>query len=81
MNKQRGDFEIVAGLVLFLIGIILWVIFSSWSCGARWKHSGVNTSWGPIQGCLVKMPSGRWVPDDRVRDIDLSTPKQPKESQ
>ena len=41
------------------------------SCEQRWRVSGLQSSYGFFQGCLVKMPSGRWIPDKNVRDIDL----------
>ena len=70
-SKQRGDAEVMASLILGAIGLVLWMVFSAWSCGSRWGKSDMRTSWGPVQGCLVQTPSGRWVPDDRVRDVDL----------
>ncbi len=70
-NKQLGYAELVIYTVLLVIVLIVSVVFSSWSCGSRWGKSGMQTSWGPIQGCLVQTPNGRWVPDDRVRDSDL----------
>ncbi|HOW46091.1 MAG TPA: hypothetical protein P5305_01385 [Rubrivivax sp.] len=41
-------------------------------CHARWGDSGMPSSWGPLKGCHVQLPSGRWVPDDRVRETDLN---------
>ena len=76
MRSQRGDAEVMATLILGAIGLVIYAVIAAWSCSSRWAQSGVSTSWGPIQGCLVRMPSGRWVPDDRVRDIDISAPQQ-----
>lgn len=64
------------GLVLLVVvfGILGALTFYAYSCESRWAASGLKTDWGPIKGCLVQMPSGRWIPDSRVRDIDLSSP-------
>lgn len=77
-RTQRGDAEIVLTLIFALVSLIVWFIASSWSCSSRWADSGLQSSWGPIKGCLVKTASGRWVPDDRVRDVDLEPRKETK---
>ncbi len=51
-----------------LIGGAMWL--DSASCESRWKGSGMQTSWGPLQGCLVKRKDGTWVPDKMMRDIN-----------
>lgn len=75
-RTQRGSFEFVVTVVITGVSLILWVVLSSWQCSSRWADSGLKSSWGPVEGCLVKTPSGRWVPDDRVRDVDLE-PRKP----
>jgi hypothetical protein len=47
-----------------------WVI-GGYACHARWERSGMPTSWGLFQGCLVRMPDGRWLPERALRDIEL----------
>lgn len=42
-------------------------------CDKRWENSGMETShtfWG---GCQVRLSSGKWVPEDRVRQSDIIT--------
>lgn len=77
-TRQRGYaepvFVFISVVCAVLIGGALWL--SSASCSAAWSKSGMATSWGPIQGCLVQTPSGRWVPAERVREIDLE-PRKP----
>lgn len=55
-----------------LIGLLIlgYMALSSVTCSARWKGSELKTDWGPIQGCRVQLPDGRWMPEDRVREID-----------
>lgn len=74
------NFPVFVVIVLLLIfgGSM---VLSKMACHARWEQSGMATSWGVIQGCLVKLPDGRWVPDDRVREFDLQrkeTPSAPR---
>jgi len=80
MNQQRGDSELIliAGLIVLLVVVVPVVVlwFQYLGCHARWDRAGMSdVSWGPIQGCLVKMPDGRWLPSDRVREMDLPKPK------
>jgi len=75
-NKQRGDAEVGAAIFMILVVVIGWLIFAPWSCHSRWGGSNMDVSWGPIQGCKVKLPDGRWLPEDRVREVELPR-KQP----
>lgn len=75
-KNQRGEAELVASIIMAAIALVIWAVLASWGCSSRWAKSDMQTSWGPVQGCLVKTPGGRWVPDDRVRDVDL----EPRES-
>ena len=77
-RTPRGDAEFVPALVIAGVSVILWVIFASLSCSSRWADSGLKSSWGPVKGCLVKTPAGRWIPDDRVREVDLVPQKETK---
>lgn len=74
-SKQRGysdrTFEGLFSLVVILIVLVIAYAVSSYSCSSRWKLSGLKTDYGVGQGCLVQMPSGRWVPEKAVRDVDL----------
>jgi hypothetical protein len=60
----------IAIIVLILCGALFWFIISAWTCYARWEKSGLRCEWGPIQGCLVELPNGKWIPDDRYREIE-----------
>lgn len=77
-NKQKGEsaFEVVATIVVFVIWGFLMLIFSNMQCKSRWEDSGMKCSWGPIQGCLVHLPDGRKIPDDRIREIDVPKTQQ-----
>ncbi len=78
MKNQHGNGEVIFSLILIVITLSASSLFNYMSCHSRWKDSGVKgVSWGPIQGCKVKLDDGRWLPDDRVREIDIS-PKEVK---
>lgn len=42
-------------------------------CDKRWENSGLNTSYSFWGGCQVRLSSGKWVPEDRVRQSDIVT--------
>jgi hypothetical protein len=70
-TRQRNWLEAVIGLLILAAIGIVWAAIDSWACHQRWLRSGLSTTWGLGQGCLVQTPNGRWIPDDRVRDVDL----------
>lgn len=70
--KQRGDAELMFSIIVTVVFLIGYLIFGSWSCSSKWEHSGMQTSWGPIKGCLVQTPNGYWIPDERIREVDLT---------
>jgi hypothetical protein len=65
MNNDLIEVKIT--VVLAIIAFVCYCVFAPIQCSARWR--GKETSWGPIQGCLVKKQSGECVPDDRLRDV------------
>lgn len=71
MRRQRGS---VGFYVLVLIALLSAAAYvSALTCERRWAGSGLAVEWGIVEGCRVLMPSGRWMPDDRVRDVDISS--------
>ena len=74
LEGSSGGSELFASLVVILVFGLGSCAYSSVSCESRWEHSNMASTWGPIKGCLVKLPDGRWLPEDRVREIDI--PKQ-----
>jgi hypothetical protein len=71
-------YETGLGVALVIVLVVAYVsvkgILGWWSCHAKWAGSGLASSWGPIQGCVVQMPSGKWMPEGNVRDMDLGRP-------
>lgn len=76
MHRQCGFGEFVASVATLVVAFIAYVILGNWSCHSQWARSGmIDISWGPVQGCLVKLPDGRWLPEDRIREIDIPRPE------
>ena len=69
--------EIAVSIVGLIVCFVAYLIFGSWQCSSQWSRSGLATSWGPIQGCVVELPDGRWIPADRVREIEIAPKAKP----
>lgn len=61
-------------VVYMAVAFAVYCVVGSWQCSARWEHSGLRSTWAPVQGCLVQVGPNRWLPDDRVREIDIPRP-------
>lgn len=55
------------GVLVFALIVALTMWGTSVSCHASWP--GRETSWGIMQGCLVKV-GNEWWPSDNVRTIN-----------
>lgn len=42
-------------------------------CDRRWENSGLEASYSFWGGCQVRLSSGKWIPEDRVRQSDIVT--------
>lgn len=68
MDSDDWAILIVTGVItLFIVGGALLV--GSLGCERRWKQSGYETSWGPLQGCLIKQ-GDQWLPEKMLRRFD-----------
>lgn len=78
MKKQRGEGggEFIF-VILFLLG--WWLVSIVWgrvACHSKWDHAGMSAiSYGPIKGCMVQLPDGRWLPEINIREIDIPKPE------
>ena len=64
----------VALVIILFLALMLAASFwsSSFKCERQWSRSGIESNWALWQGCVVKLPDGRWLPADRVREIDIA---------
>ena len=71
------DFLEAGGLVLVLVFVygavaippMAWL--SDNECKLHWHDSGLQSEWGFVSGCMVRLRDGRWVPDRVVRMTDI----------
>ncbi len=70
--SYRNDDWIMHLMLYLIIALCLFagtVIFGSIACDAKWETSGFKTSYGPIKGCLIQLPDGRWIPSENYREL------------
>lgn len=70
MRKQRGNLEIASSLIVLLIAGVITYFFLAYRCGERWLDSGMNSKFGFSTGCMIQVKDGKWIPEDRYREID-----------
>lgn len=76
-SKQRGSADLWVTLVMaVIVGLISWAA-AAISCSSKWEDSGLMSKYSIFAGCRVQMPDGRWLPAERVREIEI-TPKAEK---
>ena len=70
-------FTIIEALIVLAIFAILASvpIAGRLGCEAKWENSGMAYKWGFFSGCLVEVEKGRWLPEERVREIELPRKK------
>ena len=76
------DEDLKFGLIglLLVIGIAIVAMIGFWvvpvclvdyyTCHSKAEKQGLECEWGPLQGCMVKMPSGNWMDYDRLRYME-----------
>ena len=76
-SRSTRGFTLIEVMITVAILLIVAVSFFApyYQCGAKWGRSGMASEWGFIQGCMVEVEPGRWIPDERVREIDIPRKK------
>ena len=54
-------------LAAALLGAILLV--SSEQCESQWGKSGMVYEYGLIQGCMIRLKDGTWIPEKSYREV------------
>jgi hypothetical protein len=72
VKKQRGEglAEAFIGLVLLAVSGLVWLAIDTASCYSQARKMGFNSSWGPLQGCMVEFKPGKWIAIERYRAVD-----------
>lgn len=63
-------FELWATALMVAALIALGTLLSYSECHSKSAMQGMECSWGPIQGCMVKMKDGTWMDYDRLRYME-----------
>lgn len=68
--KKLIAYSLVYGTVILIVAALLGLVAGAHSlaCAQRWAGSGMESSWGVLSGCRVKMPGGRLVPEGAVKE-------------
>lgn len=56
--------------LVIMVGICVVLGVGYLGCHSKAEKQGMECSWGPIQGCMVKMPDGSWMDYDRLRYME-----------
>lgn len=78
MKKQKGFLEVVVSGIMLLVICLGMLAMMKWECTSKWEQSGLPVQWGPIKGCLVQVPTGRWLPAETIRELDIKVEPQLK---
>lgn len=73
MKYQKGfeDGNVLILVIVVAIVLLFCVVFSidRYACESRAKGLGLESDWGPVQGCLVKV-GNRYAPIEYIRITD-----------
>lgn len=67
-NDALSTLVIYVAALFFLITGSLTISFIK--CHSKASKQGYECSWGPIQGCMVKLKDGTWVDYSRLRIME-----------
>lgn len=64
-------------LVGFILGIaataagLIWLgaLLGESKCERQWEGSRMEAKYRVLQGCLIKLPDGRWIPAANYREL------------
>lgn len=63
------------------IGMVIMILFASfllgagyfWEtyvCNSAWKLSGMKSEYSVVNGCMLEVTPGKWIPADTYRNVD-----------
>lgn len=67
--KEELTLWAILAVVFGIPGFFLFWGIGSYQCSSQWKRSGFETSYGPVQGCLISKDGKTWIPADNYREI------------
>jgi hypothetical protein len=66
---MNDRFEMVAYALALCVIALVTIWFASAQCSSKATLMQVEHSYGPLQGCMVKV-NGRWLPLQAVREVN-----------
>lgn len=60
----------IAFIVFFALAIAAMYPLASYTCYAQWRNSGMEVSFGFMQGCQIKTEHG-WIPAENYRGVQV----------
>lgn len=66
-NRIAVSIAAVCIIVIAIASYAAGVWWGGYKCGSRWGQSGMATSYGLVQGCLIQH-DGRWIPEQNYRE-------------
>jgi len=70
MSKNDPILEFFVSVLILVLLLCGGIVFKYIQCHAKAEKQGMECSWGPIQGCMVKMQDGTWMDYNRLRYME-----------
>ena len=70
MNNEDKFMTAIASIVLSIIVALAVLVFNSYECSTKANIQGLEWSYGPIQGCMVRERNGKWIDYNRLRYME-----------
>jgi hypothetical protein len=70
MTDTKAAFLIA--LIVLVAGTLMWFALlwvHSVKCETRWADSGMESKFSAFTGCRIQIEPGKWIPDDRYREL------------
>lgn len=60
---------VLSGIAAISVFFALATWADSATCSAQWEDSNFHYRWGIMQGCMIQLPNGSWVPAQSYRVV------------
>lgn len=70
MSRDDPILDLFVYAFVFILLLCGGIGFNYIQCHSKAEKQGMECSWGPIQGCMVKMQDGTWMDYNRLRYME-----------
>lgn len=67
-NTTMGEIFVWCTIIFLCVCVTSCV--NSYGCSEKWKESGFKSKYNLFAGCQIETKPGRWIPEERYREID-----------